>query len=337
MNTYKVEPMKYGGNRSDDYVTGWNDCYAAIEADRKLHDRMLAHEWIRPSLGLDEDAPYRFDFYAQEIEKLKADRKRRGEPAGWRIVPIDPTIEMLDAGDEAMRDFPPSISRYETQLPPKVAYYRAMINAAPQPADPVSGEPVAEVKIEADYWTRGHFYEGKRKEAKLMKAFHDLPVGTKLYAAPQPAEPVNMDLVRKWQAENGVEQDPDSREARMVVIRHDDDGKPTVWCDPEIADLVRALNDGGLATVGSCSGHGWRPGNIMLADGRVLVVCKDADEAREVESHFPGINGEAPLAAEPVRVPSMRDLIADDAYAATFQSVGQYRKALLARYGKGTP
>lgn len=121
-----------------------------------------------------------------------------------------------------------------------------------------------------------------------------------LFTTPQPAEPVNMDLVRKWQAENAVEQRPDSREARMVVIRHDDDGKPTIWCDPEIADLVRALNDVALATVGSCSGHGWRPGNIMLADGRVLVVCKDADEAREIESHFPGINGEAPLAADMV-------------------------------------
>lgn len=40
----------------------------------------------------------------------------------------------------------------------------------------------------------------------------------------------------------------------------------------------------------------------------------------------------APQPAEPVKVPSMRELIADDAYAATFQSVGQYRKALLARY-----
>lgn len=40
--------------------------------------------------------------------------------------------------------------------------------------------------------------------------------------------------------------------------------------------------------------------------------------------------------AEPVKVPSMIDLISDDAYAATFQSVGQYRKALLARYGQPT-
>lgn len=41
--------------------------------------------------------------------------------------------------------------------------------------------------------------------------------------------------------------------------------------------------------------------------------------------------------AEPMKVPSMRELIADDAYAATFQSVGQYRKALLTNYSHNTP
>ena len=35
MNTHDIEPMKYGGNRSDDYVTGWNDCYATTKADRQ--------------------------------------------------------------------------------------------------------------------------------------------------------------------------------------------------------------------------------------------------------------------------------------------------------------
>jgi hypothetical protein len=32
----------------------------------------MAHAWIRPALGLADDAPYRFDFYAQEIEALRA-------------------------------------------------------------------------------------------------------------------------------------------------------------------------------------------------------------------------------------------------------------------------
>ena len=67
----------------------------------------------------------------------------------------------------------------------------------------------------------------------------------------------------------------ESRESRMVTLRRKPDGTPAVWCDPEIADLVSALNAGGVPTVASCSGHGERPGNIALADGRELIIAKD--------------------------------------------------------------
>jgi len=87
--------------------------------------------------------------------------------------------------------------------------------------------------------------------------------------------------------------DPEVRESRMVVLRRDDTGKATVWCDPEIADIVNALNGGALSTVASCSGHGHRPGCIALADGRELFIARDYEEARELERLFPfDINGE---------------------------------------------
>lgn len=66
--------------------------------------------------------------------------------------------------------------------------------------------------------------------------------------------------------------DPTCREAQMVVLERDATGRPTVWCDPEIADLVRALNAGGVRTIASCSGHGEKNGSILLADGRELVI-----------------------------------------------------------------
>ena len=72
--------------------------------------------------------------------------------------------------------------------------------------------------------------------------------------------------------------EPDSREAQMVVIKRGADGVPTVWCDPEIVDIVRALNDGGLPTVASCSGHGEKFGGIALSDGRQLMVIPSLDE-----------------------------------------------------------
>lgn len=56
------------------------------------------------------------------------------------------------------------------------------------------------------------------------------------------------------------------REQAMVTV------KPGVFCDPCIASLVAALNYGGIETVASCCGHGDRDGNIILKDGRELVV-----------------------------------------------------------------
>lgn len=74
-----------------------------------------------------------------------------------------------------------------------------------------------------------------------------------------------------------------SREAAMVVIQRDAAGRPTVWCDPEIADLVTALNAGGIPTVASCSGHGEQNGIISLRDGRELIIASDYETARRYE------------------------------------------------------
>lgn len=71
----------------------------------------------------------------------------------------------------------------------------------------------------------------------------------------------------------------ENREAAMVVIdpgtpeRHGRDG---VWCDPCLAPLVKALNDGGVRTVASCCGHGAHAGSIALADGRWLHIATAA-------------------------------------------------------------
>jgi len=74
------------------------------------------------------------------------------------------------------------------------------------------------------------------------------------------------------------------RESEMVVVCRDDSGAPTVWCDPEIADLVRALNDGGIRTIASCGGHGEKPGIIALMDGRELIILPDFESARVAEA-----------------------------------------------------
>ena len=44
-----------------------------------------------------------------------------------------------------------------------------------------------------------------------------------------------------------------------------------------IHHIVAALNAGGIHTVGSCCGHGMMKGNIILEDGRVLIIQKEPE------------------------------------------------------------
>ncbi|RUR69035.1 hypothetical protein EJP67_18415 [Variovorax guangxiensis] len=83
------------------------------------------------------------------------------------------------------------------------------------------------------------------------------------------------------------------REAKMVVLERDDAGTPTVWCDPEIADVVSALNAASLRTAASCSGHGHLPGWVSLQDGREILIARSAEERDRMMGIFGvDINGE---------------------------------------------
>lgn len=54
-----------------------------------------------------------------------------------------------------------------------------------------------------------------------------------------------------------------------------------------IAPLVVALNAAGVPTAASCCGHGYRPGNIALRDGREIVIAPDFTTGRRIDSLFP--------------------------------------------------
>jgi len=49
-----------------------------------------------------------------------------------------------------------------------------------------------------------------------------------------------------------------------------------------VADIVAALNAGGVETSTSCCGHEVMPGHVMLKDGRELIIVKNAEERNEV-------------------------------------------------------
>lgn len=60
--------------------------------------------------------------------------------------------------------------------------------------------------------------------------------------------------------------------------------------DSCIAGIVGALNDAGVVTVACCCGHGKRPGNIALSDGREVIIVPDYETGRRIDSLFPPIN-----------------------------------------------
>lgn len=61
-------------------------------------------------------------------------------------------------------------------------------------------------------------------------------------------------------------------------------------CDECIHPIVAALNNAGLQTVASCCGHGKRAGNIILKDGREILIMPNYTESRLVERLFPPLH-----------------------------------------------
>lgn len=83
-----------------------------------------------------------------------------------------------------------------------------------------------------------------------------------------------------------------------------------VEVDIEIAPIVRALNEAGVATKASCSGHGHRPGKIVLCDGREIIIARNFDEARRIDCLFPlDINGDPYLPATAVVPDEVRAMV----------------------------
>ena len=48
-----------------------------------------------------------------------------------------------------------------------------------------------------------------------------------------------------------------------------------------IHHIVAALNAGGVQTVASCCGHNLMKGNIVLEDGRVLIILPETPKSME--------------------------------------------------------
>ncbi|MPZ13776.1 MAG: hypothetical protein GEU73_05030 [Chloroflexi bacterium] len=72
----------------------------------------------------------------------------------------------------------------------------------------------------------------------------------------------------------------------QVTVKHPEKGLCRFDVDTCIAPLVEALFAAGIPAVASCCGHGHRPGNIALEDGREIVIAPDFDTARRIDDLF---------------------------------------------------
>lgn len=57
--------------------------------------------------------------------------------------------------------------------------------------------------------------------------------------------------------------------------------------DACIHHIVAALNAGGVRTKACCCGHGFRPGSIILDDGREIFIVPDWETGRIIDAAFP--------------------------------------------------
>lgn len=238
MNTHDIEPMKYGVTKSDDYVTGWNDCYAAIEADRQrrgepvawhtedhltdksatTYDPVVAKRWLAKgwpvsplfqapqpaeSVKVPSDAEIlalaasehlgHFDKHGKletcwsqpcDIDDevlafartLLAKHGGQQSPVGYKLVPIEPTDEMIESGwrvgDVGMEDI-----------------YKAMLEAAPNGVN-----SIPPLDDESDALTVAYMSgleEGKkhnRADANCYRFLRSMPMGIKILTQVAPGE-----------------------------------------------------------------------------------------------------------------------------------------------------
>jgi hypothetical protein len=109
-----------------------------------------------------------------------------GEPVGWKLVPVEPTGEMIGQGGVA--SFKSDMATGLNERAGLIAAYRAMLDAAPTP--PASVQPTASVAFQAgldaaaEYLLACDDYGDRHKAGEIRK----LPVPSALTPAPTPAE-----------------------------------------------------------------------------------------------------------------------------------------------------
>ena len=114
-----------------------------------------------------------YDWHNTSAEQNRLDMQKAADllqSQAERIKELESEVEMWKATANAVVDFE------KVQLRAEIAAIAAT-------------EPVLIVEKEPDYWSGGHFHEGSKPHIKPTKVWC-LPVGTKLFTHPMPAQGV---------------------------------------------------------------------------------------------------------------------------------------------------
>lgn len=141
-------------------------------------------------------------------------------PEGWRLVPVEPTEEMRDAGKDAHYEAETrtsdsdawSLTGFAHRVVRASYIYRAMLAAAPQP--PVVEQPQGEQEMVGEAGSM------PGTDGFTMACFRasDVPAGTKLYTHPQPPRQPLTDeqWLKLWTGETGQRLKPGPERYRLL-------------------------------------------------------------------------------------------------------------------------
>ena len=118
---------------------------------------------------------------AERIKELERESETHSKAYGLAIVERDNLRHELKTAQEGWR------CECSTDDACRFARERDALRA--QLAAIAAAEPVLVVEKEPDYWSGGHFHEGSKSHIGSTKVWR-LPIGTKLFTRPMPAQDV---------------------------------------------------------------------------------------------------------------------------------------------------
>ena len=128
-----------------------------------------------------EEALKALQSQAERIKELERESETHSKAYGLAIVERDNLRHELKTAQEGWR------CECSTDDACRFARERDALRAALAAID--AAEPVLVVEKEPDYWSGGHFHEGSKSHIGSTKVWR-LPIGTKLFTRPMPAQDV---------------------------------------------------------------------------------------------------------------------------------------------------